>query len=104
VPSRWQEPFGLVALEGIACGCRAIVAESGGLQEATGSHAIVFEHESAFALADAIERMLKENFDWENYWRSLDEHLRPHRAGEVASRYLEVFTRAMARERKLRCD
>ena len=25
VPSRWQEPFGLVALEGIACGCRAII-------------------------------------------------------------------------------
>jgi len=104
VPSRWQEPFGLVALEGIACGCRAIIAESGGLLEATGPDAVVFEHESEFALADAIERTLKENFDWENYWRSLEEHLRPHRAGEVASRYLEVFTRAMARERKLRCD
>jgi glycosyltransferase involved in cell wall biosynthesis len=29
VPSCWQEPFGLVALEGVACGCRAIVADSG---------------------------------------------------------------------------
>jgi glycogen(starch) synthase len=94
VPSRWQEPFGLVALEGIACGCRAIIAESGGLLEAAGPNAVVFEHESDFALADAIERTLKEKFNWEAYWRSVEEHLRPHRAGEVACRYLEVMAKA----------
>jgi glycogen synthase len=95
VPSRWQEPFGLVALEGIACGCRAIVAEGGGLLEAAGPLAVVFEHESDSALADAIERTLKDKFDWEGYWRSVEEHLRPHRAGEVARRYLEVLTKAL---------
>jgi glycogen synthase len=95
VPSRWQEPFGLVALEGIACGCRAIIAESGGLLEAAGRHAIVFEHESDSALADAIERALKDKFDWEDYWRSTEEHLRPHRASEVARRYLEVLTKSV---------
>lgn len=94
VPSRWQEPFGLVALEGIACGCRAIVAESGGLLEAAGPLAIVFKHKSDLALAAAIERTLKEKFDWEKYWRSVEEHLRTHRAGEVARRYLEVLTKA----------
>jgi len=98
VPSRWQEPFGLVALEGIACGCRAIIAESGGLLEATGSHAVVFEHESHLALADAIEQTLKDRFDWEDYWRSVEEHLRPHRASEVARRYLEVLAKASARK------
>jgi glycogen(starch) synthase len=91
VPSRWQEPFGLVALEGIACGCRA---ESGGLLEAAGRHAVVFKHESDLALADAIERTLQDKFDWEDYWRSTEEHLRPHRASEVARRYLEVLTKA----------
>jgi glycogen synthase len=94
VPSRWQEPFGLVALEGIACGCRAIVAESGGLLEATGRHAVVFEYESDLALADAIERMLKDAIDWEDYWRSVEGHLRTHQASEVARRYLEVLTKA----------
>jgi glycogen(starch) synthase len=94
VPSRWQEPFGLVALEGIACGCRAIVAKSGGLLEAAGRHTVVFENESDLALADAIERMLKDAIDWEDYWRSVEEHLRPHHAGEVARRYLEVITKA----------
>ncbi|HWA33620.1 MAG TPA: glycosyltransferase family 4 protein, partial [Cyclobacteriaceae bacterium] len=34
VPSTWEEPFGIVALEGLACGCKVIIADSGGLPEA----------------------------------------------------------------------
>jgi glycogen synthase len=94
VPSRWQEPFGLVALEGVACGCRAIVAECGGLLEAAGPLAVAFEHERGAALAAAIEHTLKEQFDWENYWRLAEEHLNRHRAKEVALRYLKVLTKA----------
>ncbi|RYY43105.1 MAG: glycosyltransferase, partial [Sphingomonadales bacterium] len=33
VPSVWEEPFGIVALEGLACGCEVVVARSGGLPE-----------------------------------------------------------------------
>jgi glycogen(starch) synthase len=95
VPSRWQEPFGLVALEGIACGCRAIVAESRGLVEAVGSLAVIFERENVSALADAIERTLMEQFDWENYWRLAEEHLGNHLAKKVAFRYLEVLMKAL---------
>jgi glycogen(starch) synthase len=91
VPSRWQEPFGLVALEGVACGCRAIIADSGGLREAAGPLAVAFEHESDLALAEAIERTLKEPFDWQGYWQAMEDHLRAHRAGEVGWRYLEVL-------------
>jgi glycogen synthase len=98
VPSRWQEPFGLVALEGIACGCRAIIAESGGLLEAAGPDAVVFDHDSDLALADAIEQTLNDKIDWENYWRAVEEHVRSHRAGEVARRYLEVFTKVLVRK------
>ena len=72
VPSRWQEPFGLVALEGIACGCRAIIAESGGLLEAAGPHGVVFEHESDLALADAIDQTLNDKIDWESYWQAAE--------------------------------
>ena len=94
VPSRWQEPFGLVALEGVACGCRAIISESGGLQEAAGPLAVVFEHENDTALAGAIERTLTEPFDWEEYWRAVEPHLQSHCADGVARRYLEVLTKA----------
>lgn len=34
VPSTWNEPFGIVALEGLACGCEVIVTNRGGLPEA----------------------------------------------------------------------
>ncbi len=94
VPSRWQEPFGLVALEGVACGCRAIVAESGGLQEAAGPLAIVFWHESDSALADAIQKALTEGFDWESYWQAIAPHLRAHSAAGVAQKYLDIFAKA----------
>src|SRR5437588_15136 len=36
VPSRWAEPFGIVALEGIACGCVVVGSEKGGLKESIG--------------------------------------------------------------------
>jgi glycogen(starch) synthase len=94
VPSRLQEPFGLVALEGIACGCRAIIAESGGLQEAAGPLAIGFRRGNDLALADAIEKTLNAEFDWENYWQAIEPHLRLHSAAGVARTYLEVFSRA----------
>jgi len=32
IPSRWEEPFGIVSLEGIACGCVVIGSEGGGLK------------------------------------------------------------------------
>ena len=33
VPSRWEEPFGRVALEAAACGCATITSATGGLSE-----------------------------------------------------------------------
>lgn len=41
VPSVWEEPFGLVALEAVASGCRVVVSNRGGLPEAAGPTAII---------------------------------------------------------------
>ncbi len=35
-PSVWAEPFGMVALESVACGCPAVVSDRGGLADAAG--------------------------------------------------------------------
>jgi glycogen synthase len=94
VPSRWREPFGLVALEGLACGCKAIVASCGGLVEAIGPCAIPFEHQSVAGLAGAIGRTLQDVSDSGSYWRLADEVLQRCRAKEVAQRYLEVLARS----------
>jgi glycogen synthase len=95
VPSRWQEPFGLVALEGVACGCRAIVARVGGLVEVIGELAVMFERENPVALARAIERTLTEEFDWETYWQLSDEKVHRFAARAVAGKYLHVLAQAV---------
>src|SRR5207302_7541699 len=60
VPSRWAEPFGVVALEGIACGCVVIGSESGGLKEAIGPCGLVYENGNVRALADQLKRSLND--------------------------------------------
>jgi glycogen(starch) synthase len=94
LPSRWKEPFGLVALEGIACGCRAIVASQGGLPEALASLAVPFERRNVSALAEAIERTLTGPFDWTRYWQEANEIVSKYRAKEIASQYLAVLRQA----------
>lgn len=42
VPTECEEAFGIVALEGLASGCRMVVAESGGLPEVVGELALKF--------------------------------------------------------------
>jgi glycosyltransferase involved in cell wall biosynthesis len=52
VPSRWQEPFGLVAIEGMACSCLTIVSGTGGLAEiAADTGAIVAKNRTELAAA-----------------------------------------------------
>src|SRR6266404_6047246 len=58
VPSRWAEPFGVVALEGIACGCVVIGSENGGLKEAIGPCGLVFPNGNAQALAERLRYLL----------------------------------------------
>jgi glycogen synthase len=58
VPSRWAEPFGIVALEGLACGCRMIVSDQGGLPEAIGEFGFTFPNGDADALAARLDEAL----------------------------------------------
>jgi len=54
VPSRWPEPFGLTALEAIACGAPLIVSPRGGLPEVAGEAAIYADPEDISGLAAII--------------------------------------------------
>jgi glycosyltransferase involved in cell wall biosynthesis len=58
VPSRWDEPFGLVAIEAPASGCPVVASARGGLPEAVG-HGIsgfLVESESLAAWSEAARR------------------------------------------------
>jgi len=54
VPSRWQEPFGLVALEAMASGAALISSSRGGLREVAGDVALYIDPDDPPAVAAAI--------------------------------------------------
>jgi UDP-glucose:(glucosyl)LPS alpha-1,2-glucosyltransferase len=54
VPSRWQEPFGLVALEAMASGAALICSPRGALREVAGDAAIYADPDDPLAVASAI--------------------------------------------------
>ena len=54
VPSRWPEPFGLTALEALACGATLLYAPNGGLPEVAGDAGIAVDPENIEGLAGAL--------------------------------------------------
>jgi UDP-glucose:(glucosyl)LPS alpha-1,2-glucosyltransferase len=54
VPSRWPEPFGLTALEAMACGAALLYAPRGGLPEVAGEAGVAIDPDDPAALANAI--------------------------------------------------
>jgi glycosyltransferase involved in cell wall biosynthesis len=95
VPSRRPEPFGIVALEGLACGCVVIGSNQGGLPDAMGSCGLTFPNGDASALAATIDRALRMDSEAAEYRARVAEHLAAHTRRTVAARYLEILKRAI---------
>ena len=89
VPSRWREPFGIVALEGVACGCVVVGSEGGGLAEAIGPAGLTYPNGDATALAGCLHKMLTDDRLVRQCHRAAAEHLARHTPALVASRYLD---------------
>jgi glycosyltransferase involved in cell wall biosynthesis len=95
VPSRWQEPFGVVALEGIACGCAIVGSDGGGLKEAIGPCGATFPNGDVQALTQVLANLLTHPEQLTQYRQSAASHLSRHRKADVAKAYLQVFERAI---------
>jgi glycogen(starch) synthase len=91
VPSRVREGFGIVALEGIACGCVVVAADAGGLGEAVGECGLLFRRESADDLARVLVGLLSDSVALQKLRTFRDEHLARHALPVVASLYLELL-------------
>lgn len=94
VPSRWREPFGIVALEGIACGCVVVGSAEGGLAEAIGPCGLTFPNGDARALAAAIDRLLNDPAECESLRARAAEHLARFKPRHVAETYLDAMEKA----------
>lgn len=91
VPSRWPEPFGIVALELQACGCTVVAARTAGLVEAGGPGALYHEPDDAAGLATALRRLLQEPALVEECREKASPHLEAHRRAPTMARYLEAM-------------
>jgi glycogen(starch) synthase len=96
VPSRWPEPFGVVALEGIACGCVVVGSEKGGLKEAIGPCGVTFENENACALADQLKRLLNEPNLHADLRQQTARHLARFQSDAVAASSLRLMEKLVA--------
>jgi len=96
VPSRYQEPFGIVALEGIACGCAVVGSAGGGLADAIGPCGRTFPNGDAGALARVLGELLyAPGQSLDEILRQAHGHLADHIGERIARRYVEVFLRAL---------
>lgn len=91
MPSMWEEPFGVVALEAMACGCVPLVARSGGLPDAVGAAGRVVPRGDREALANAIEALIDNPAALNQYRAEAAAHLARHTRERVAREYLRVL-------------
>jgi glycogen synthase len=91
VPSLWEEPFGIVALEGIACGCVVVGSDGGGLKDAIGNCGVTFPNGNVDLLTDALFDLLSHSERLETYRRNSTSHLTRHTSKAIADEYLKVL-------------
>lgn len=87
VPSRWDEPFGLTTVEGMASGLAIVASRTGGTTEVVGDAGFLFERDSADELAGHLATLVgnktlradygrrarrrAENFTWDQTWAKI---------------------------------
>jgi glycosyltransferase involved in cell wall biosynthesis len=90
VPSLDVEGFGIVALEGLACGCQMIVSDAGGLPEAVEGHGKVFPMKDTQTLTILLKNTMQQHTS-NPETPELTSYLDAHSKSAVANQYLSVF-------------
>lgn len=99
VPSVWNEPFGIVALEGMACGCVVVGASGGGLPQAIGDAGFIFESGNHEALAGVLSDIMQDYAGTATKMLPLmHTHLQSHSVRNTAQKFAAVFESAVARK------
>jgi glycosyltransferase involved in cell wall biosynthesis len=93
VPSDWEEPMGIVALELMAAGRGIIVSEFGGLKECVGDAGLIFPNENYIALADCMRRYLEEEGLLSSKIDLAKEQLKKFEPEMLVNQYIEMFNK-----------
>ncbi len=104
VPSVWNEPFGVVALEGIACGCVLVGSEGGGLKGAIGPCGVTFPNGDCDALTACLEELLTSPETRARYRAAAAEHLSHYTKQAIGEKYIEVFASSLSGRAKVSGD
>lgn len=100
VPSRWREPFGNIALEGMACGCLPIVSDGGGLPDAVGNAGVVFQRNNIASLYDKVQDLLENPILELSLRKNFANHLEAHTAEVISKQYFELIKDALPNNRR----
>ncbi len=91
VPSLWEEPFGVVALEGLACGCVVLASDGGGLPDAVGPAGLLFRRGDSDDLYCKLNDLLSDARLRSRLQACSADHLAPFRQDVVSERYLTIL-------------
>jgi glycogen synthase len=96
IPSVCPESFGLVALEGLACGCAVVASDIGGLPEAVGSVGVLVPAGDVRSLASGLYGALNGGVPSDETLEARRLHLAAHSCDRIAKEYLRLFARIKA--------
>jgi glycosyltransferase involved in cell wall biosynthesis len=96
VPSMLEEPFGLVSVEGIACGCVVAGSRVGGLPEAIGYCGVTFAKGNVDEMSSIIHRLLSDDALRKKYRAEVPAHLKRFTRAAVVDSYLAVIEKNVA--------
>ncbi len=91
IPSNGKEGFGIVVLEGLACGCKIIAANAGGLSEAVGNFGKLFEPGNAEQLNHLLKETLVDINQPAYNQQDLTAYLSNYKKNVIAQKYLSIF-------------
>lgn len=92
-PAMWREPFGLVLIEAMACGCPVVAFDKGAIPEVIKNGETGFVVDDAEAMADAVKEIATID-------RAACRHyaLEHFSAQRMADEYEKVYRRILAKE------
>ena len=94
IPSIWEEPFGIVALEGIACGLIPIASDGGGLPDAVGRAGVIFERGQLASLIQVSTGLLTSNEQQHACLTAAPAHLEKFGMSKIVRAFIDVIESA----------